>query len=48
MILVVGLYDEFGDLGADWVVSGGFGQDSACIWGFHRVGVVSVGSLVNL
>ncbi len=43
MILVVGLYDEFGYLGADLVIFGGFGQDLACIWGSHRIGVVIAG-----
>ncbi len=40
MILVVGLYDESGYLGADLIILGGFGQDLACIWGSDRIGVV--------
>ncbi len=43
MILVVGLYDEFGYLGADLIILGGFGQDLACIWGSDRIGVVRAG-----
>ncbi len=43
MILVVGLYDEFGYLGVDLVIFGGFGQDLACIWGSDRIGVVRAG-----
>ncbi len=43
MILVVGLYDEFGYLGADLIIFGGFGQDLACIWGSDHIGVVRAG-----
>ena len=48
MILVMGLYNEFGHMGTDWVVSGGFGQDLARIWGGHRVGAVRLGEVMNL
>lgn len=48
MILVMGLYNEFGHMGTDWVVSGGFCQDLARIWGGHRVGAVRLGEVMNL